>query len=134
VSSTKATYGAFLTSEQMGPWIEGGETERYVHAMLPDMLVAEDDGRLAGLTALKDDLVDLIWVALEDRGHEIGRALLNAAEEVPIERGVERARLECFEPNAPAISIYERMGWSREAAYLDDAVKITKVLWAKKLC
>jgi GNAT superfamily N-acetyltransferase len=133
VSSMKATLGAFLTSEQMRPWIEGGETERYVHAMLSGMLVAEDDGRLVGVTALRDDLVDLIWVAREHRGRGIGRALLNAAEEALIERGIERARLECFEPNTPAINFYERMGWSREAAYLDETVRITKVLLAKQL-
>lgn len=132
VSSMEATYGGFLTSEQIRPWTEGGETEKYVHAMLPTMLVAEDNERLVGVTVLKDDLVDLIWVALEHRGRGIGRALLSAAEEALTARGVKRARLECFEPNRPAIGFFERMGWSREAVYLDKTVGITKVLLIKK--
>jgi putative acetyltransferase len=133
VSSMKATYGAFLSSEQMRPWIEGGETERYVRAMLATILVAEEEGRIRGVATLKDDMVDLIWVATESRGHGIGRALLTEAEKVLHERGIEVGRLECFEPNAPAIAFYEGMGWSRKDSYLDETTGVEKVRMIKQL-
>jgi ribosomal protein S18 acetylase RimI-like enzyme len=117
----------------MRPWIEGGETERYVETMLSDMFVAEEDGRVVGVAAVKEDLVDLIWVAIAARGRGIGRALLDSAEEALRDRGVERARLECFEPNTPAVDFYERMGWSQETAYLDEAVGVAKLVFVKSL-
>jgi GNAT superfamily N-acetyltransferase len=129
----KATYGAFLSNEQMRPWIEGGETETYVKTMLATILVAEEDGRIRGVAALKDDMVDLIWVATESRGHGVGRALLTEAERVLHQRGIEVGRLECFEPNARAITFYEGMGWSRTDTYLDETTGIKKVRMIKQL-
>ncbi|MHC4090082.1 MAG: GNAT family N-acetyltransferase [Planctomycetota bacterium] len=129
----KATYGAFLTSEQMRPWIERGETERYVKAMLANILVAEEDGPIRGVATLKDDMVDLIWVAIESRGHGIGRALLAEAEKALLERGIQVGRLECFEQNARAIAFYERMDWSRKDTYLDESTGVNKVRMVKQL-
>ncbi|MHC4065264.1 MAG: GNAT family N-acetyltransferase [Planctomycetota bacterium] len=129
----KATYGAFLTSEQMRPWIERGETERYVKAMLANILVAEEDGPIRGVATLKDDMVDLIWVAIESRGHGIGRALLGEAEKALLERGIQVGRLECFAQNARAIAFYERMDWSRKDTYLDESTGVNKVRMVKQL-
>ena len=133
VSSMKATYGDFFSDEEMRPWIEGGETEKYVEAMLATMLVAVEEGSIRGVVALKDDMVDLMWIALDYRGRGIGRALAEEAEKVLAEKGTGTGRLECFEPNTQAIAFYERLGWTKKEVYPDEASGINKVLMVKRL-
>jgi ribosomal protein S18 acetylase RimI-like enzyme len=129
----KDTYGAFFSDEEMRPWIEGGETEKYAKAMLGSMLVAVEEGSIRGVVALKDDMVDLMWIALEYRGRGIGRALMKETEKALTESGTEMGRLECFEPNTQAIAFYERLGWTKKEVYLDEAAGINKVLMVKRL-
>jgi putative acetyltransferase len=132
-SSMRATYCAFFTDDQMAPWIEGGETERYVESAITGMLVAEDDGAVIGVAAITDDLVDLMWVALEARGGGIGAALLAAAERTIRETGHPAARLEVFVPNTDAIRFYERHGWRRGDSFPDPDAGIDKLAMSKAL-
>ena len=133
VSSMKDTYGAFFTEDQMRPWIEGGETESYVQSMIDDMLVAEEDGEVVGVASLKNDMIDLVWVAQEHRNKGIGETLMAEAEKTLSRKGHKTGRLEVFEPNTRAIEFYERLGWSRKDTYLDESAGINKVRLTKPL-
>ncbi len=133
VASMKATYGSFFTEDQMRPWIEGGETENYVRDMLDSMLVVEKEGDVAAVAALRDDMIDLVWVAQEHRGRGVGTAIMAESERVLHEKGHATGRVEVFEPNGRAISFYERLGWTRKDVYPDESAGINKVLLTKPL-
>jgi ribosomal protein S18 acetylase RimI-like enzyme len=128
-----ATYGGFLDQEKMKPWVEGEATDNYVSSMLGDMLVAVDGDRIDGVVAIAGDTIDLVWVAIEKRGHGIGTALMAAAEDAIRRRGHTEARLEVFEPNRDAIRLYEARGWLRQDRYPDPMAGVDKVLMTKDL-
>lgn len=48
------------------------------------------------------------------RGRGVGRRLAEACISAAAERGAERIELEVFASNAPAIRLYERLGFTRE--------------------
>lgn len=48
------------------------------------------------------------------RGRGIGRRLAESAVTAAAERGIERLELDVFASNAPAIGLYERLGFERE--------------------
>jgi len=131
--SMRETYGPFLDSERMKPWLEGQELDRYVDAMLANMLVAEHDGRVVGVTALKAHLVDLLWVARELRGTGVGTRLMDAAEEALAAAGYPSGALECFLPNREAIEFYEQRGWKVVDRYPDTVAGVDKVLMQKTI-
>ena len=82
------------------------------------MFVAEDDGVAVGmafgvLQAATPDVphVGGMWVAPDARLRGIGRALTAAVLDWARERGFARIALWVTEGNAPATSLYERMGF-----------------------
>jgi ribosomal protein S18 acetylase RimI-like enzyme len=88
-------------------------------------LIAEEDGRRAGFLLLLDNLPDEVsmapqafvaYMAVEpDRQRRgIGRALLNAAEEVARERGLPTIAMMVTEANDAAVRLYETSGYRTE--------------------
>ena len=132
-NSMVATYGDFFDRETMKPWVEGNETDTYVETMLSNMIVAEDKGRVVGVISLKEDVIDLIWIAIEYRGKGIGKTLMVEAERILSARGFERAKLECFEPNTNAIAFYKKRGWSIKDTSFDNTAGVNKVIMEKNL-
>ena len=132
-SSMKATYGHFLTDEETRPWIEGGKTEEYISEMLDHTLVAIYKEKVRGVSVLEDNLIDLIWVAIEYRGKGIGEALIEASESALKKKGVTEAKLECFEANTSSIDFYKTMGWHCEDTYKDTISGVNKVVMVKTL-
>ncbi len=92
---------------------------RYPHAAL---LVAETgDGIVGRLSIARDThpasahVADLgLMVAASHRRHGIGAALLARAEEWAGRAGVTKLELHVFPHNAPAIALYEKLGYERE--------------------
>lgn len=131
--SLQETYGPFLELDRVKPWIEGEETDHYVDQMLANMLVAEAAGAVVGVTALKDHVIDLLWVAEPMRGAGIGTLLMEAAEGQLAAAGYLRGALECFTPNTNAIEFYEGRGWKVADRYADSVAGVEKVLMQKTL-
>ena len=131
--SMRATYGAFFDDDQMAPWIEGGETDKFVRGSIGNMLVAEEDGAVVGVAAVESDLIDLVWVALGARGGGLGGELMAAAEAAIREDGHKAARLEVFEPKADAIRFYQRDGWLRGTSFPDPGAGVNKLAMTKPL-
>lgn len=84
----------------------------------PDMIVAEADGAIAGLTQPADDEVNGLWIAPEWQRLGIGRQLLRAAEARIIEQSHARAWLTCSAFNPRAAAFYRACGYriDRETA------------------
>ncbi len=75
-------------------------------------------GESGGVVAMREDTIDLTWLAIEQRKEENGRILLAEAEKPPHNRGVKLARLGCFGLNTGAIAFYEKIGQRKEGIFL----------------
>jgi ribosomal protein S18 acetylase RimI-like enzyme len=94
-----------------------------------EILVAEDDGRVAGYAAVLfrqgSGVARLYSIATSPffSGRGTGRLLLAAAEDAAFEHGRMMLRLEAREDNSRAIGIYEQAGYrkiGREPGYYAD--------------
>jgi ribosomal protein S18 acetylase RimI-like enzyme len=93
------------------------------------ILIAHEDARPLGFLLLLDSLPDEVSMApqafvaymavepgFQRRG--IGRALLNAAEEIARERGLPTIAMMVTEANSPALRLYETNGYGTERRLL----------------
>jgi ribosomal protein S18 acetylase RimI-like enzyme len=79
--------------------------------------IALDDDERVGICNLgvrgEDGWIGGVGVVADRRGQGIGRQLMQAAEEEARGRGVKRLWLEVLVQNAPAIALYEKLGYER---------------------
>ncbi|UHS56295.1 GNAT family N-acetyltransferase [Agrobacterium vaccinii] len=77
------------------------------------ILVAEDDGVLAGLGAAEDgdNYISDIWVAPEHEGKGVGSALIAALEEQFRARGFREATIRVSADNKRALGLYLHLGY-----------------------
>ncbi len=106
------------------------ESARQQRLLLPDglategqhLLVVESDGSRVGIlwVGTRQDRSDLWWVwdvEIDEafRGRGLGRATMLAAESFVRALGVDRLGLNVFGGNAPAITLYEDLGYAVDA-------------------
>ena len=92
VSETNATFVAEIAGKLVG------------------MLVTSSDPHPAKIGVMEVDL----GVRLDWRRQGVGRALMQAAEELALGRGAHRIQLRVMTHNAPAIALYKSMGYEIE--------------------
>jgi ribosomal protein S18 acetylase RimI-like enzyme len=97
------------------PWLPEHHSEEEDRAFIRErvmseceVLVARREGRLVGFLALKDELVDHLYVAPADQRQGIGSALLEVAKA----RRPDGLRLWVFQRNTGAIDFYIRRGFT----------------------
>jgi RimJ/RimL family protein N-acetyltransferase len=107
-------------------WRSAGEERRFIRSLRrhPDaaLLVADLGSELVGRLSLSRDphpasahVGDLgLMVASAHRRRGVGTALLAAAEQWARESRIAKLELHVFPHNAPAIALYERVGYERE--------------------
>lgn len=116
---TEADLDAVLLIEKSSfplPW----KREHFLHEIgSPHSypFVAELDGEIAGYVCLMSlfeeaQILD-IAVAADRRGSGIGRLLMEKAFDVALEKGAEVMALEVRESSAPAIGLYQALGFRR---------------------
>ena len=131
--SLPQSYGGFIDMTSDDPWLHGTAADEYVARTLPDMTVAEDvQGTVVAFGVLQGNFVDLLWVRLERRGEGLGTQMMDEFE-ARIAEEHETARLECFEPNTPAIEFYRRRGYSIERTYFVEDAGVNTAVMTKKL-
>ena len=131
--SLPQSYGDFIDMAHHNPWLHGTAADEYVARTLPDMTVAEDArGTVVAFGVLQGNFVDLLWVRLERRGEGLGTQMMDEFE-ARIAEEHETARLECFEPNTPAIEFYRRRGYSIEQTYFVEDAGVNTAVMTKKL-
>jgi RimJ/RimL family protein N-acetyltransferase len=137
----------WLLSEE--GWRSVGEERRYLRALRryadAVVLLAEEDGAVVGrLSAARDThpasahVADVgLMVATTHRRRGIGTELLAAVEDWAQGTGVQKLELHVFPHNAPAIALYERLGYCREgvrrAHYRRGDELVDAILMAKLL-
>ncbi|HET6498770.1 MAG TPA: GNAT family N-acetyltransferase [Coriobacteriia bacterium] len=97
-----------------------GETEidvfdRTFDVLSEDNLIAESEGRLAGLLSASvyggDLVVALLSVYPQHQGHGVGAALLRAAVNLARERGLPSVRAAVSNDDIPLLYFYQRHGF-----------------------
>jgi RimJ/RimL family protein N-acetyltransferase len=107
-------------------WRSVGDERRYIRALQryadAALFVADEDGELVGRLSITRDphpasahVADLgLMVASSHRRLGIGSELMRAAEEWARRARVTKLELHVFPHNAPAIALYEKLGYVRE--------------------
>ena len=132
-----------------GEWRSAAEERRYLRTIRRSrnaaVLVAETpDGIVGRLSIARDPhpasshVADLgVMVSRDHRRRGAGRALMRAAEEWARNVGIGKIELHVFPYNAPAISLYEHLGYEREGLrrrhYRRGGELVDAVLMAKEL-
>jgi len=131
-------------------WRSVGDERRYIRALRRHphaaLFVADSDGQLVGRLSLSRDpnpasthVADLgLMVAAGHRRRGIGTALLQAAESWARTARISKLELHVFPHNAPAIALYERLGYLREGLRHDhyrrpDGKFVDAILMAKRV-
>jgi GNAT superfamily N-acetyltransferase len=89
------------TDDETRAWVSGYLVPRL------EVWVAESNGKLLGMMALEDDLVDQLYIAPEAQRRGVGDRLLAHAKKLR----PARLRLYTFQRNAPARRFYEARGF-----------------------
>jgi ribosomal protein S18 acetylase RimI-like enzyme len=84
---------------------------------VPDTVVAEVAGEVAGFVMVVGDEVEQVYVAGGHRGTGVAGALLTESERLVAANGHERAWLAVAVGNARARRFYERQGWVDEGVF-----------------
>jgi RimJ/RimL family protein N-acetyltransferase len=132
-----------------GEWRSAAEERRYLRAIKRSphaaVLVAEIGERVVGRLSIARDahpasrhVADVgLMVARDYRRRGAGRALMEAAEAWARSTGVSKIELHVFPHNAPAIALYERLGYEREGLrrrhYWRGGELVDAILMAKEL-
>ena len=87
--------------------------EERLAAMLPSVRVVNLSGEPAGLCAIKDDELYLLYLSAKARGSGVAAALLADAETRLSQGGVAVAWLACAVGSDRAARFYEKCGWHR---------------------
>jgi N-acetylglutamate synthase-like GNAT family acetyltransferase len=115
-SADRAAVDAFLEARSALLVARLGEL---VDARLHPALIAERDGRLAGVATyvLDDDRCELLTLHAEDRGTGVGTALIEAVEEVARRAGCRSLGVITTNDNVDALRFYQRRGFSLTALH-----------------
>jgi GNAT superfamily N-acetyltransferase len=105
----RATVDAFLAASWSDFVARRGEL---VDARREEALLAEADGRLAGVATLvqREDELEVLTLHAVERWQGTGTALLSAAIEVARSRGCRRVWLITTNDNVDALRFYQRRG------------------------
>ena len=133
----------------IGEWRSAADERRYLRSLRryphAAVFVAETgDGIVGRLSVARDPhpasahVADLgLMIARGHRRRGFGRALMRAAEEWARDAGVRKLELHVFPHNAPAIALYESLGYRREGLrrghYHRNGELLDAVLMAKDL-
>jgi len=80
---------------------------RDVLAQECEVWLATDEEQIVGLLAVRDDLIDQLFVAIDGQRHGVGSALLVKAREL----SPDQLRAYTFQKNRPARAFYEKHGF-----------------------
>lgn len=101
-------------------------------------LVALAEGRIAGCAGLTDICnegnIDNVVVAEEFRGQGVGTLLLGELLSRGEERGIKAFTLEVRVSNAPAIHVYEKLGFVSEGVrprFYEKPVEDAMIMWRR---
>ncbi|WP_411033275.1 GNAT family N-acetyltransferase [Shinella sp. BYT-45] len=131
----ESTWRPQITEASVRRYVETDIGGRFVERCGADMLVAEVDGRIAGLVYRIDDFIDALHVHSDFQRRGVGRRLLVRAERDIAGRGFRQARLETDTFNAQAQGFYKALGYVEMARYPDEEWQsgLTTVLFEKAL-
>lgn len=131
----ESTWRPQITENAARRYIETDIGGSFIERCGAAMLVAEVDGRIAGLVHGMDDFIDALHVRSGFQRRGVGRCLLSRAERAMAGRGFRKARLETDTFNQQARGFYMALGYIETAQYPDEQWQsgLTTVLMEKAL-
>jgi len=108
-------FGATVAPENAAAEAAEGRSEERFRAVLAErtILVAEENGVLAGYVEFDDEELCRLYVETALQGRGIGRALLDAALAHPRLATTTRVVLQVWDENTRAVQLYESAGFRR---------------------
>ena len=123
-------YRSFLGHAAVDAYIGSGAVDQYVRNNIDHCFVILVDGVVVGYSVCKDNLIDLMMVAHEFHGLELGTQLLRHTES-ELFQSYGELTLESFEGNKQANSFYLKNGWTNVKKYYDEASGFNKLVFRK---
>lgn len=125
-----ACYRSFLGDEAVDGFIGSGAADQYIRASVERCLVLVRDGRIAGWSVCRDQLIDLMMIDVVCHRQGLGSQLLAHVEQQLF--GLHRElRLESFEGNLQANAFYRKHGWRELSRYFDRDTGASKIVFGK---
>ncbi len=122
---------ALLTATMRSTWVPqmsesaranidiGARIRGYIEAMGDAFILAEQDGRVAGMIHWQDDFIHALHIDPAAQRQGIGTALLRHAENAMSISGVKIVRLETDTFNTQSRAFYGRHGYKEKDRYPD---------------
>ncbi len=123
-------YPDVIGREKVEGYVASGAVPAYYRDRNDACVVAEQEGVVVGVYALKENTVDLMMVALECHRSGVGSLLLSAAEQQLFEQH-QKISLDSFRDNLQARQFYEKHGWKIESDFHDTENDIAMLRFAK---
>ena len=110
-----AAFASHLSIEATQRYFAGRVAEQFVDAQLPNLRVAESEGKVLGLTHTDANLITALQVDPVYWHRGIGRALLNQAEMEIAGRSFAKVKLAVDDFNQRALAMYGAAGYIEAA-------------------
>ena len=111
-------YPDVIGSDKVEGYVASGAVRKFYTERNEYCRVAELDGEVVGVSATRDNTIDLMMVAVAQHRGGIGSALLADAE-THLFLDNEKLKLDSFRDNAQANTFYAKHGWKLDH-YFDD--------------
>lgn len=120
IEISRAEFAAYIGPETVEQFISSGELAAESRRILPQTTICTDDGQLAGIVVVIDDLIELLLVRQSFQNRFVGKRLYDHARSEVCGNGFRQLRAECFRSNSRITSILQRLGFRTDGSYRDD--------------
>ena len=124
-------FAAQIGRDNVLGFINSGALKEDTEDQIGSTYVAERGGEICGFVVILGELIELLLVAPQRRSGFVAKALYSFAIR-QIAQDHRQVRAECFEKNAKANSLLQRLGFAEELRYPDD-LGFTTVRYVKPL-
>ncbi len=113
-----AKYADVIGKEKVEGYVASGAVPAYYRDRNEHCVVAEQNGSLLGVHAIKDNTLDLMMVDLPYHRSGVGSLLLADAEQ-RLFANHKKLSLDCFRDNNQAVQFYQKHGWTIDRHFDD---------------
>ncbi|MFV0555652.1 MAG: GNAT family N-acetyltransferase [Lactovum sp.] len=106
----RKNYPLFLGADNVKNYIESGEAAKEIETNIENIIIADYEGKIVGLSILKENLLHLIMIKYDLQGQGLGGIFLEYIEK-ELFKNYPIIKLESFEGNTLTIEFYKKHHW-----------------------